>query len=856
MQEAEAVRAIGAMAAAAPRILFSSSPTDLEESTHVNVKPVIWWLRRFAEVGMKPAADYDASFLTSHAYLLERSAEEPSAGESAAFAELVRQRMLAHDRAARLVGAEQGAAQSGAAAAEAECARQREAARAAVALAEAERARQQEAAATAVASTALAERARLEATAALAAKETAAAREAVQAMVAETERLRQHAAAASAVVAACIAEQTRLTAVSETEHVSASALEAELIAARASEAAARADESAARADESAARAERDTLLYSATWRATRPLRRVGQTLPVPARRAIRRLVRAGYWLGTLQFNRRMAERRAVRAALQVSLTAPKGASLAPASAPPEPPTDLLLEPARTDALLAPVPPETEYERWVREYDTLNDDDRVAIRAHIDRLGRKPLISVVMPAYETPEPLLRAAIGSVRAQLYPHWELCVADDASPSATVAQVLRDAAFAEPRIKWMRRESNGHIAAATNSAMSLASGEFVALMDHDDLLPEQALYEVAVDLDAHPETDLLYTDEDRIGPDGNRHSPYFKTDWNPDLLLGQNAVCHLGVYRRALLEKIGGLRSGFEGSQDYDLTLRVAAATKSARIRHVPAILYHWRERDQSSSFSQAQLEGCVEAARRAIADHLDSNGEGAASGEVLPAPAAPVWSRVRWPLPDPAPRASLIVPTRDRADLLARCAAGLLLRTDYPDLELLIADNDSVESATLALFDRLRADTRVRVLPLPGPFNFSALNNAAVRQASGQVLVLINNDIDVIDGGWLREMVSQAMRPAIGAVGAKLLYADDTVQHGGVLLGMGHFDGGPGVAGHVGLGASRDDVGYFGSLALTRDFSSVTGACLALRREVLEAVGVLGETNQPAAFNDVDL
>ena len=353
---------------------------------------------------------------------------------------------------------------------------------------------------------------------------------------------------------------------------------------------------------------------------------------------------------------------------------------------------------------------------MREYDTLTDDDRAAIVAHIGRLARKPLISVVMPAYETPEWLLREAIASVRSQLYPHWELCVVDDGSPSDTVARVLREAAAEDPRIKWRRRESNGHIAAATNSALELAKGEFVALLDHDDLLAEQALYEVAVELDAHPDTDLIYSDEDRVDHDGRRHSPYFKTGWNPDLMLGQNAVSHLGVYRRALLERIDGLRPGFEGSQDYDLTLRVAAATEAARIRHLPTILYHWREREESPSFSQAQLDRCVDAARRAIGDYLRSQGGAAAAAEVLPAPAVPSWSRVRWPLPDPAPRVSLIVPTRDRADLLARCAAGVLLRTDYPDLELLIVDNDSTERETIALLNRLHADARVRVLPLP--------------------------------------------------------------------------------------------------------------------------------------------
>ncbi|WP_188903710.1 glycosyltransferase family 2 protein [Caldovatus sediminis] len=494
--------------------------------------------------------------------------------------------------------------------------------------------------------------------------------------------------------------------------------------------------------------------------------------------------------------------------------------------------------------------DTNYRSWIRRYDTLSDADREAILAHIARLPRRPLISVVMPAYETPERFLREAIASVQAQLYPHWELCVADDASPSPHVARVLEEAARADARIRWVRRETNGHISAATNTALALATGEWVALMDHDDLLAEHALYEVAVEINANPDAALIYSDEDKVDAGGRRNAPYFKPDFDPDLLLGQNLVNHLGVYRRDLLTAIGGMREGFEGSQDHDLALRAVGACGAERVRHIPAVLYHWRQAAGPASFSEAYLARCVDAARRAVAEHLAARGVRA---EVITAPLAPAYLRVVWPLPDPAPLVSVIIPTRDRVDLLRGCVEGLLHRTGYGPIEVLIADNGSEEARTRELFAMLARDARVRVLPMPGPFNYSRLNNRAVAEARGEVLLLLNNDTEVLEPGWLREMVSHAVRPEIGAVGCKLLYPNGRVQHGGVILGIGWPCG---VAGHHFVGAAGGAAGPFGQLALVRSTSAVTAACLAVRRHVFEEAGGLDEENLPVAFNDVDL
>ncbi len=495
--------------------------------------------------------------------------------------------------------------------------------------------------------------------------------------------------------------------------------------------------------------------------------------------------------------------------------------------------------------------DAEYRQWAAQYDTLTDDDRAAIRAHIGRMADPPLISVVMPAYATPEPLIRAAIGSVQAQLYPHWELCIADDGSPGEALWTLLQDEARRDPRIRIVRRPINGHIAAATNSALDLAAGAFVAFLDHDDLLSEHALYHVAAHVQAHPDHDLIYSDEDKIDDEGARSQPYFKTAWNGELMLGQNMVNHLAVYRRNLLTRLGGVREGYDGAQDHDLVLRAAEAVGPARIGHIPWILYHWRWRGRQGSFSRRWMATCAAAARRAVQDHLERADQAGAT--VANQPGAAQWLRVRRPVPTPAPHVTVIVPTRDRIDLFSRCAEGVLSGTDYAALDLLIVDNGSVEPQSLALFDRLAGDPRVSILRDDGPFNFSRLMNRAVAEARGEIIVLLNNDISMLRADWLAEMVSHAVRPSVGAVGARLLYPDGTVQHGGVILGIG---GDRKVAGHLHVGAEGGHAGYQGHLALTRNVSAVTAACLAMRRAVYDEVGGMDAERLAVAFNDVDL
>lgn len=490
----------------------------------------------------------------------------------------------------------------------------------------------------------------------------------------------------------------------------------------------------------------------------------------------------------------------------------------------------------------------DYRYWVEHHDTPGFEERREMAAHLARMTEKPLISVVMPVYAAEARLLKQAIESVRRQAYPNWELCIADDASPGQATWTLIARYVRMDPRIKAVRRPVNGNICAATNSALALASGEFVALMDHDDLLPERALYEIAALLERHPDADLIYSDEDKVDENGHRYEPHFKTDWNPELILAQNMVSHLGVYRRSLIEAVGGLREGFEGSQDYDLALRVSEQTTPARIHHIPWVLYHWRQQGGPQTFSQGQMDRCADAARRAVAEHLQRTGQTRVTVENQPD--APGWVEVRRAPPEPKPLVSAIVPTRDRADLLAQCAEGLLKQTDYEPLELIIVDNGSEEAATRALFRELAKDPRVRVLPAPGPFNFSALNNRAVAEAKGEILLLLNNDISMIEPGWLDAMVAHAVRPNVGAVGARLLFPDGRVQHAGVALGVG------GVAGHLGYLHPGDSGGYYKHFLTTRNTSAVTAACMALRKTVFEEVGGFDAEHLAVAFNDVDL
>lgn len=486
-----------------------------------------------------------------------------------------------------------------------------------------------------------------------------------------------------------------------------------------------------------------------------------------------------------------------------------------------------------------------YAQWIAHYDTLHDDDRADMRLAIERMESPPHISVLMPTYNANPDWLRAAIDSVRAQIYPHWELCIADDASTDSAIAPLLAEYQAREPRIKLMMRTQNGHISAASNSALELATGNFVALMDHDDMLPEHALYWIAEAIAAQPQAKLIYSDEDKIDVRGVRSAPYFKSDYNYDLLLSHNMICHLGVYETALVREVGGFREGLQGAQDWDLALRCIEQLSPDQITHIPRILYHWRMHAESTAHSGEKAKPyAYVAAARALNEHLARVGKPGVA-EILPSGVF----RVRYPLPEKAPLVSILIPTRDGVDLLRTCISSILTKTTYTPYEIVIIDNGSTQPETLDYFAKLASDVRVRVVCDAQPFNYSALNNLAAKQARGDVLALLNNDIEVISGDWLQEMVSLAVQPEIGAVGARLWYPNDTLQHGGIILGLG------GYAGHSHRHFPKDHPGHAGRARLLQSFSAVTGACLIVSKDKFEQVGGLDAEELPIAFNDVD-
>jgi O-antigen biosynthesis protein len=491
-----------------------------------------------------------------------------------------------------------------------------------------------------------------------------------------------------------------------------------------------------------------------------------------------------------------------------------------------------------------------YGQWIALHDTLRKEDVEAIRAHVSTLERSPLISVLIPTFNTPEKWLRRAIESVREQLYPHWEMCIADDASTAPHVRNILEEYARVDQRIRIVFRQLNGHISTASNTALEVATGEFVALLDHDDELPLHALYMVAVSLNEKPHLDLIYSDEDKIDEGGRRFDPYFKPDWDPVLLTGQNMVSHLGVYRTSLVRSLGGFRKGYEGSQDWDLVLRFSEAIPSSHIHHIPHILYHWRTLAGSTSVDISGKPYALQAGEKAVREHFERSGFPAAVSQKMDG-YVPTYPQT----PNPPPLVTILIPTRNGLDLLRRCIESLVEKTRYSNYEILVIDNQSDDAETMAYLDQIAGAGVAFVLKDDRPFNYSALNNSAAKVARGSYLCLMNNDIEVISEGWLDEMVGWAARPGIGAVGSKLYYPDDTIQHAGVILGMGLGIDVGGVAGHIYRKVARNSLGYMKRLALAQQFSAVTAACLVVRKDVYEEVGGLDEKNLAIAFNDVD-
>lgn len=489
-----------------------------------------------------------------------------------------------------------------------------------------------------------------------------------------------------------------------------------------------------------------------------------------------------------------------------------------------------------------------YQDWIKQFDEISDEDRQAMAGMISHMAHQPKISVVMPVYNTPEPLLEACINSVIDQTYTNWELCIADDNSTEPHVRTMLEGYQRSDDRIKVVFRSDNGHISKATNSAIDIASGEWVALLDHDDLLAPHALFCVADAINKHPDAKMFFSDEDKIDLDGHRSDPYFKSDWNERLFFEQNMVSHLGVYNADLLREAGGFRAGFEGAQDHDLVLRLVENITPDQIVHIPHILYHWRILPGSTALGASEKSYALVAGIKALQEALDRRG---IHGCVEPSPDM-TYYRLKLAVVEAKPLVSIIIPTRDGLDVLEPCLTSLLANTTYDNFEIIIVDNQSENEETRAYFRELEKDSRISVLAYDEPFNYSAINNFAVENSNGSLICLLNNDTEIISPEWLTEMVAELSQQNVGAVGAKLLYTDGTIQHAGVILGVG---GKMGVAGHGLLGLKNQEGGYFSYAQLAREVSAVTAACLLTTREIFDEVGGLNETDLRVAFNDVD-
>ena len=464
-----------------------------------------------------------------------------------------------------------------------------------------------------------------------------------------------------------------------------------------------------------------------------------------------------------------------------------------------------------------------------------------LRDEASNLGYAPLVSVLLPVFDPEREWLERGLDSVVSQVYPHWELCVCGDPTEEHA-REVLERYEGLDERIKVTHLEGNSSVSGLLNAALSLALGEFVCTLEGGDELAPDALFEMVKVLQEHPQAGLIYSDMDEIDEEGNRTNPYFKPGWSPDLLLSTNYISHLSVYKRSLVEEMGGFRDGFDGCEEYDLVLR--ATERTDEFHHVPKVLYHRRA---SLSASAGDDKSPVrDGTRRALSEALERRGlEGSVDEGFLPD-----RFRVRLKIKG-EPQVSILIPTRDNVSFLRRCLESVERLTTYRNYELLIVDNNSRDPATLEYF----ASIPHRVVPFREPFNYSRINNFAVSQAAGEYVLLLNDDTEVISGGWLEAMLEHAQRPEVGAVGARLLYPDGRIQHAGVILGVGsHWE--PGVAMHSHQFYASDSPGYAGVPMTTTNYSAVTAACMLLRKSLFDEVGGLDEENLRVQFNDVDL
>lgn len=464
----------------------------------------------------------------------------------------------------------------------------------------------------------------------------------------------------------------------------------------------------------------------------------------------------------------------------------------------------------------------------------------------EKLDYEPCISIIVPTYKTPEKFLKEMIDSVRNQSYENWELCIGDGSVTEDTVKNVVESYQKKDKRIKMLCLSENLGIAGNTNAALSIATGDYMALLDHDDILAPDALYEVVKWMNEHykDETDVIYTDEDKVSFDLKDYfEPHFKSDYNLDLIRSNNYICHLFVARKSIVDQVGGFRKEYDGSQDYDFILRCIEQSK--HVEHVPKVLYHWRCHPGSTAANQESKMYCYEAGKRAIEDHLKRMGED--DCQVVMTEHLGFY-HVIYPIREQK-KVSIIIPNKDQKEILERCIESVIQKTDYKNYEIIIVENNSTTNEIFEYYKTIEQRENIRVVIWKDKFNYSAINNFGVRYANGEYLLFLNNDIEVIRENWLSEMLANVQRKEVGIVGAKLLYPDNMVQHAGVIIGMG------GIAGHPLSRHPADDCGYFARGIIQQNLNAVTAACMLTKKEVYEKVKGF-EEKLAVAFNDIDL
>ena len=489
--------------------------------------------------------------------------------------------------------------------------------------------------------------------------------------------------------------------------------------------------------------------------------------------------------------------------------------------------------------------QTAFEIWQEKFDYKPEKHNEGLNRNLDSLDKKPKISIIMPVYNTDKVLLDKAINSVRNQLYQNWELCICNDKSSKKYIKEALDEWQKIDDRIKVKHRQQNGHISQASNSALELVTSDWVALLDHDDVLRANALAEIVMAIHENPEAEVFYSDEDKLDATEKRYDPHFKPDFSPDLFRSMNYLNHLTVHKTHNIKRVGGWRDEYIGSQDYDLNLRIWESIRDEQIIHIPKILYHWRAIKGSTALDSREKDYAVDAGLQALNAHL-KRVDVAAQAERL---AEFSHYRVKYDLPKDLPLVSIIISTTDNVDSVRRCITSIYEKSGYSKFEIILVNNNSKHEDSFQYFEMLTQKGKARILNYPHAFNQSAIKNFAVEHAKGSIIGFMNFNLEAISENWLVEMVSLVCRDGIGCVGAKLYHENNTVQHGGIILGL------DGIAGPSHKYLSRWEPGYFARMKALQNLSAVTGACLFVKKSIFLQLGGFNEESLKTAYNDVD-